>query len=475
MGVMDMEVPRWSDSEKERTRAAHRALSEADWAFREQALTDPETWCDRHTFAAVDVPSQLFDQPFQPWPLWIEKAWLRHVGDVTARLADLIRSIPWRLFDGDARKICEFYGYGHPMTMELLLAEPNAVATTVGRADFIHGETSMQLLEINLHSGAGGWEVSGLRQRLSEVPVFERYLEDTGLDVSFTHPQEELVLHLVATAKDGIQGLDEPVNIAIVQPPDSKFPDLPEAHELLDEGLRRARLRDDGVGQAFLCRAGDPRVRSGRVWLDGTPIHAFVDITAARPATDVFRCFKGGRVCLFNGPLETLLCDKRNVALLSERAAGSSDDGCLEEAERDLVNSHVPWTRLVRPGEVDYRGETVRFPDFLLAARDRLVLKGAQGASGDQVRLGCFLDDAAWSREVDQALAAGDWVVQERVETRPYLFQTGDRGCARHDLIWGPYLFGTRYGGMYLRMQPGGYEGPVNLNQGASVGAVFEL
>lgn len=455
----------------EAMRSTHRDLSEADWAFRRHALAHEEL-CDRASFAAVDQPSRLFDQPFQPWPLFIERAWLEEIGEITAGLADLIRTIPWRFFDGDARRVCEFYGYDRPVPMmELLLAEPNGVATTVGRGDFIHGDEAMQLLELNLHSGAGGWEVSGLRRRLLEVPAMRRYLEETGLEVSFTHPQEELLLHLAEAARQALGDLDGPIHVAIVQPPDSKFPDLPEARELLAEGLARARTRDDSLGEAFLCRAGDPRVRQGRVWLDGTPIHAFVDITAARLPTDVFRCFKGGRVCLFNGPLETLLCDKRNLALLSEGAAS----GRLEDAERELVETHLPWTRLVRPGEADYRGEPVRFPDFLLTARERLVLKQAQGNSGEQVRLGWLGDDEAWSREVDQALADGDWVVQERVETRPYLFQAGPSGYAVHELVWGPYLFGRRFGGMFLRMQTSGYEGPVNLNRGATVGAVLEV
>jgi hypothetical protein len=66
-------------------------------------------------------------------------------------------------------------------------------------------------------------------------------------------------------------------------------------------------------------------------------------------------------------------------------------------------------------------------------------------------------------------------VVQEYQECVPYCFQTGS-GAARHDMVWGLYTFGSRFGGAYLRLAPAGWaDGRVNGSQGADVGAVLEV
>jgi hypothetical protein len=65
--------------------------------------------------------------------------------------------------------------------------------------------------------------------------------------------------------------------------------------------------------------------------------------------------------------------------------------------------------------------------------------------------------------------------VQEIAESLPYLYQSGDYGCSIHDMVWGPFVFGERYGGVVLRMQPAAAGGPVNLNLSASEGIVLEV
>jgi hypothetical protein len=65
-------------------------------------------------------------------------------------------------------------------------------------------------------------------------------------------------------------------------------------------------------------------------------------------------------------------------------------------------------------------------------------------------------------------------VVQDYVESLPYLYQCGEQGCAEHDLVWGFFAFGDVYGGGFLRMMPKGGSGVVNAAQGASEGVIME-
>ena len=69
----------------------------------------------------------------------------------------------------------------------------------------------------------------------------------------------------------------------------------------------------------------------------------------------------------------------------------------------------------------------------------------------------------------------GDWVVQEYIQSRPYLFQAGRYGCSPHDVVWGPFVFGSTYAGTILRVQPKSIDGIVNLSRGATEGILLEL
>jgi hypothetical protein len=91
------------------------------------------------------------------------------------------------------------------------------------------------------------------------------------------------------------------------------------------------------------------------------------------------------------------------------------------------------------------------------------------------VVLGRFTSPEEWEAVVRSALASGDWVVQEYVESLPYLFQDGEQGCSPHDVVWGPFVFGATYAGAILRVQPKALEGIVNLTRGASEGILLEV
>jgi hypothetical protein len=185
----------------------------------------------------------------------------------------------------------------------------------------------------------------------------------------------------------------------------------------------------------------------------------------------VAETFARGGATFFNGPLYLVLEDKRNLALLS----ANQDAECFDEAERQLVRSLVPWTRQVARERTLFRGEPVFLPELLPSRREHLVLKRATEYAGEEVFLGRVTPAAAWEDLVRQALESGDWVVQELVESKPYLYQTGVEGCAPHDVIWGLFVFGSRYAGVFLRMQPKDRAAIVNSRQGATQGIVFEV
>lgn len=106
------------------------------------------------------------------------------------------------------------------------------------------------------------------------------------------------------------------------------------------------------------------------------------------------------------------------------------------------------------------------------------MIKKARAGRGSAVHLGAATPEALWREQVDRALAEGDWIVQERVEPLPAIHQKGERGSGPHDVLWGLFVLGDRYGGGFLSLAPSearGEGGVINVMRGATVGVIFEV
>jgi hypothetical protein len=211
--------------------------------------------------------------------------------------------------------------------------------------------------------------------------------------------------------------------------------------------------------------------RGGVVTYQGMRVHAVIETNLARSRPEVYRGFKAGRVALFNGPLELLLTNKRNLALLSEAA----ERGLLSPADGELVRRHVPWTRELRREETTYEGQPVELEAFCLDQRGRLVLKPVMGRGGRGVTVGDAVGAQEWRAQITVALDQGGHLVQERVRSRRFLYQYGEQGAATHEMVWGPFCFGPHYGGQILRLQPDSVGGPVNVARHATGCCLFEV
>ena len=55
----------------------------------------------------------------------------------------------------------------------------------------------------------------------------------------------------------------------------------------------------------------------------------------------------------------------------------------------------------------------------------------------------------------------------------PFLLPEG--GAADHEVIWGLYIIGERYGGGFLRVQPAGQAGVINSSRGALCTCIIEV
>jgi uncharacterized circularly permuted ATP-grasp superfamily protein len=166
----------------------------------------------------------------------------------------------------------------------------------------------------------------------------------------------------------------------------------------------------------------------------------------ARP---LVRAYMDGAVTVVNSFRAKLLHKKMSLALLSDDRYAR----LYTAPQRATIAKHVPWTRKVREGHTTYRGKVVDLADFVIANRERLVLKPNDEYGGKGVVLGWTIEQHEWEQSLLAALGSS-YVVQERVPVPRYPFPVLlDRMhfldlSIDHD----PYLFWGRVSGTLARV-----------------------
>ncbi len=447
-------------------------FSPIDREFRRKARRDPEL-LNRSTFQVLDEAHQLLTYKRQPWPTFLGSAKMRALKDASLAVSRLLRLVPERVFRGEPVRMSEFYGLHNPDVVELLMGKPNGIEGAVSRGDLIDTPDGFKCIEFNMGANLGGWETGILAEMTLGIPAIARFLREHDVKVGFTDTVHVLFEHILDEALRYKVPTGDEINLAFTTQGSSRLGRSAEHGQFLNTEYRKIRERVDRslTGTVVRCDDDEFTTTDRGVFHKGLQIHAIVEVDSGATLPEVYKAFKIGQVLLYNGPNNFMMTSKRNIALLSEHR--NSD--CFSADEQELIRRHIPWTTLMLPHYVDYEGERVFLPDLLVQERDRFVIKDSLSAGGSGVRLGRFTQPAAWEAAVEAALEAGDWLAQEILQFRPQIYQNGDYGCSPHNVIWGPFVFGGRYAGVILRMQPAADPGAVNLSLTATEGIAFEV
>jgi hypothetical protein len=454
---------------------AHRGLSPAAERFLEHLLEHPEEAGQLEGFEK-GLPRWMIFYDFTSitWPTFVDARRVAEMERAAAGVCMLIKAIPAVVFGGDLDAMARFYGYEDPGMLEILFAVRNPFDSTVARCDFIDTPDGLKCCEVNMAANLGGWQHRFWSERYLRHPVITGFCEREGIaprdhDVLFTFCE-----HMI----------DDALNTGVVE----KGGELNVLMSLDTEPSEEARRLTSEVYAELLRRAG--RGITGELWLSHAPaedlsirgfkvyrgerrVHVFYGYTGEPLPADLGSAQIAGTIRLYNGGLTHLWVDKRNLALLSENEALKG----WKDEDRALIRDHIPWTRLVSARTTTWRGEAVEFPGFLLERRDDMVLKLGRGSGGTDVHVGRYLAPEDWEARVHEAVAEGGWIVQERVESKPYLYPPRPGAApVSQTVIWGLFCTGSRYAGGWLRMLPQGEgEGIVNSSRGAAEGGILEI
>ncbi|HEX6909843.1 MAG TPA: hypothetical protein VF142_05600 [Longimicrobium sp.] len=453
-------------------RAAHRQLSPAAERFLEHLLDHPDQAAQLVGFEK-GMPSWMTPLGIT-WPTLVDARRVAEMERAAVGVCRLVKAIPAVVFGGDLEAIAAFYGGCDPIMLAIGFAARNHMDSTVARCDFIDTPGGLMCCEVNMAANLGGWHQGFWRERYLRHPVLMDFCAREGISPGGHDGLATFCEHMIDDAlESGVIEQGGELNVVLVLSEPLTEDARRDAAEVYAELLRRTGRGVTGELWLSAAPAEELTFRGLDVYMGERRVHVIYKYTSKPFPMQVLRAALAGRIRDYNGGLARMWHDKRNLALLSENEGLEA----WKEEERELIRAHIPWTRLVSPRTTTWRGAEVRFPGFLLDHRDDMVLKRGLGAGGKDVHVGRYLAPDAWEARVSAAVEEGGWIVQERVESRPYLYPPHPGAApVPHTVVWGLFCAGWRYGGGCLRMLPrGAGEGVVSGARGACESAMLEI
>jgi len=448
-------------------------LSDIFDAVKDQSTGDFPVWVNP---AEHNLPTAFknYIYPVNSWPVIIDKAAARELNEVCVKLPALIKRIPELYFKYDIKEIANYYFEGNEVLTHYALACHEKKIETGCRLDLTLSDKGFKVLEVNIGSSIGGWQVQSFEKAIRS---FHPLLSNPNSSRRFhsENSQSHYINFLIDKTLEQVKSIDKEVNIFIFLGPANndkkvKAESLEFFDDLLQEGLRKRGL----TGKAYSDKLTDLKLKQGKLYLGDTHIHSVMIFKMEEEnviPVDIFRAFLMDAIYFPDHLGMTLYADKRNLGLLVELAENNK----FSKEENELILKNIPWSTELKEKDIIYHGRRFDLINFLKENKDKMVIKSANGYQGKDVFIGKFSTPEEWDNAIKVGLRETDFIVQEFCDSLDFLAPNKQNDWTPHKLIWGAFGFGNNYGGVWVRMSEVANDvGVINSATGAVEAIVFE-
>jgi hypothetical protein len=324
------------------------------------------------------------------------------------------------------------------------MVSPNA------RLDSFLTENSYSFVELNGESPAGVAYADSASEIFLQLPVMRKFVERYDVETFEGRPKMlDVLLKCYEEFLGGAETETKPV-IAIVD-----LKDLPTQKEF---ELFKEYFELQGY-TSLICSPQDlefdgEKLRFGGVAIDivykRLLVNEYLPIMDEFPA--LLNAYKAGAICLVNSFRSKLVHKKAIFAVLTNEKYAH----LFDEAELEAIKAHIPWTRKFREEQTFNNSEEIDLVEWTRANRHKLVLKPNDDYGGHGIYIGWNSSEKEWDEQIQIALADGDYLVQERVETSretfPFLESDGKIHLFEQLVDLDPLLFNGRVGSAFTRL-----------------------
>ncbi len=333
---------------------------------------------------------------------------------------------------------------------ELITTDPGfSQACPTARLDSFLTKNSFSYVELNGESPAGIAFSDSAREIYRELPIMKKFTE--RYEVKGFEGRRRLLETLLECYQEYTGEKPETLpTIAIVD-----LKDLPTVEEF---NLCRDYFIENGCN-SIVCSPDelqytDGRLRCGDIEIDlvyrRLLVREYLPIIKEFPA--LIDAYKDGAVCVANSYRGLILHKKAMFAVLTNKKFSH----LFNEEELTAIKKHVPWTRNLRKETTEYFDSQIDLLEFTKANAEKLVLKPNDDYGGHGIYIGWTSTDAEWDLAIEHALATGDYLVQERVETStsifPYIDSDRNIQMIEQMVDLDPLIFNGSVGAAFTRL-----------------------
>lgn len=327
-------------------------------------------------------------------------------------------------------------------------------ASTASRVDAFLLPESLKFTEYNGESPAGSGYTETLSEIFRELPVMKEFADEFEIH---SYPLSAKLLDaLLGTYRDW-GGTSQRPQMLIVDwkevPTWSEFEILKERFEALRAPVVLADPRELEWDGKTLSAKGKK--------IDLVYRRVLINDIVARPAecAALVKAYEAQAVCVANNFRCKIPHVKAFFAVLTEHKNAK----LFSPEELDVIQRHVPWTRVVEDVKTDYQGQPIELLDYIRKKQQDLVLKPSDEYGGTGVTLGWEVDGKHWEESIQAALSGGKsankngcWIVQEKIAMRrgefPYIGADGKVEFRDMLVDLAPYMFHGKLAGFLTRL-----------------------
>lgn len=327
-------------------------------------------------------------------------------------------------------------------------------ASTASRLDAFLLPESLKFTEYNGESPAGAGYSESLSDIFRKLPVMELFQKRFEVH---SYPLSAKLLDALVTTYVDWGGKTSRPQMAIV---DWKEVPTWSEFEILQERFERMGIPVVLADPRELEFDGKQLAAQGKT-IDLLYRRVLINDIVAKPAESeaLVKAYAAGVVCVANN----FRCKIPHVKAFFAVLTDEKNAGYFSPEERDLIQRHIPWTRVVADVKTEHDGEPIELLKFIRKNQKNLVMKPSDEYGGMGVTLGWEVEKKDWERAMEQALpggkaakAHGSWIVQERIPMRRGQFPHIGKGNGldfRNMLVdFAPYLFRGKVAGYLTRL-----------------------
>ncbi len=336
-----------------------------------------------------------------------------------------------------------------------------------GRLDAFLQGLDLKFLEFNCDSPAGLAYGEVQSEIFDETEIMKRVKEKFRIDWV---PRRQMMLDALLQAYREYGGKEEKPHFAITD-----WRDVKTIHEFY-------MLKHYFEARGYPTSVCDPRefeISGGRLCVGGRPVDMVYRRVIIREVLDrkdevrdFLQAYRDHLVCVANPFKSKVVSNKSTLAVLTD----SRFDNLFTAEENEIKYRHIPWTRNLIPGMVDYRGAQEDIFELAARAQDSFVIKPADGYGGKDVYIGHEVSKSEWSDVLDTAAAGGRvWVLQTLVDIPEEdfpIFENRRFSLEKRKVNLNPFTIGGRYAGCISRISKYSI---INVSAGGGMVPTFTL